>query len=67
MAELQRPCRFCGHENVWHAKACASCKKPRWNDPDDTQLGRELGELERQSPDVARAAEKMDGARRRKP
>jgi hypothetical protein len=66
MPELQRPCRYCGHMNVWHARACGSCEKPRWNDPDDTRLGRELGEMERQNPDVARAAAAMDALGKKK-
>ena len=48
-------CRFCGCSNPHSLETCQECGKRRWNDPDDTQLGHDLGKLARENPDVARA------------
>lgn len=62
LAVMVRYCRFCGTGNSFDAPRCSHCKKSRWNDPDETKLGRVLGELERSDPAVARAAAKYDAA-----
>ena len=51
--------RFCGERNRWNAERCESCERERWNDPDDTELGRQLGEIERVDLEAARAAEDL--------
>lgn len=53
---MTRRCRKCGVENAVDARKCAHCGCETWNDPDDTDLGRELGALERSEPSVGRAA-----------
>lgn len=58
--DVTRKCRFCGTGNALDAPKCAHCGKARWNDPDDTRLGRELGELERSDPAVGAAAAKYE-------
>ena len=57
---LMRECRFCGERTRWNSETCESCGKERWNDPDDTALGRSLGEAERETYEIALARVKMD-------
>lgn len=59
---LMRSCRFCGERSRWDAETCESCGKERWNDPDDTALGKALGEAERTNYEIARARVKVDRA-----
>lgn len=57
---MTRKCRFCGTHNAHDAAKCAHCGDERWNDPDDTRLGRQLGELERTDASVGAAAAKYE-------
>jgi len=57
---LTRPCRFCNKMTRWDGERCEGCGKERWNDPDDTEMGRELGAMERRSYEMALARSKMD-------
>jgi hypothetical protein len=59
---LFRSCRFCGERTRWDSERCDSCGKERWNDPDDTDLGRELGKAERTDYKIALARVRLDGA-----
>lgn len=59
---LLRRCLLCGEETRWNSERCDSCGKERWNDPDDTKLGRELGRVERTNYEAAKAAAKMQDA-----
>ena len=59
---LFRECRFCGERTRWDSERCDSCDRERWNDPDDTQMGRALGEAERTDYKIALAAVKMKRA-----
>lgn len=56
---LLRDCRFCGGQSQWSAESCDACGRERWNDPDDTELGRALGEGERRSYEAALAASRF--------
>lgn len=58
---LLRRCLLCGGETRWNSERCDSCGKERWNDPDDTKLGRELGKMERTNYATAKAAAKLQG------
>lgn len=57
---LVRRCRHCGAETRWNSARCEGCGKERWNDPDDTELGRSLGEEERTNYEAALAASKLE-------
>jgi hypothetical protein len=57
---LMRDCRFCQERSRWNSNTCDNCGKERWNDPDDTDLGRSLGEAERESYQIAMARVKLD-------
>lgn len=59
---LMRECRFCTERTRWNSTTCDNCGKERWNDPDDTDLGRALGEEERTNFQVALARARLDGA-----
>lgn len=58
---LYRPCRYCNERVRWDSERCDGCGRERWNDPDDTELGRELGAMERKVYQMARARSQMDG------
>lgn len=59
---LFRECRFCNERTRWDSERCDSCGKERWNDPDDTKMGRALGEIERTNYAVALARVKVGRA-----
>lgn len=62
---LMRDCRFCGERSRWNSNTCDSCGKERWNDPDDTKLGRTLGKEERENYEVALARVRFDRAQQK--
>lgn len=53
-------CRFCRARNVHTNDRCQGCGKRYWNDPDNTRMGRTLGESARQDPDIARAQDNYE-------
>jgi hypothetical protein len=55
-------CRFCQHRNLHHLEKCRNCERKYWNDPDDTKMGRTLGEEARRDPDLARAQGRYDAS-----
>jgi hypothetical protein len=57
---LQRTCRFCQGTSRWNSSTCDVCGAARWNDPDDTKLGADLGEEERRNYEAALAASKLE-------
>ena len=57
---LMRDCRFCDERSRWNSNTCDNCGKERWNDPDDTAMGRALGEGERENYQIALARVKLD-------
>lgn len=59
---LMRECRFCQERSRWNSNTCDNCGKERWNDPDDTELGRSLGEAERENYEAALARVGLDRA-----
>jgi len=59
---LFRECRFCNERTRWDSERCDSCNRERWNDPDDTKMGREIGKAERTTYEIALARVKLDGA-----
>lgn len=59
---LMRECRFCGERSRWNSNTCDNCGKERWNDPDDTDLRRTLGQNERENYEVALAAVRLSRA-----
>jgi len=62
---LIRDCRFCGGQSRWNSDTCDSCGKQRWNDPDDTKLGRDLGRAEREKYEMALARVRLDLAQQK--
>lgn len=64
---MLRECRFCGESVQWNITRCSSCGRARWNDPDDTALGRALGQAERENPQAAAGAKIFDALLKGKP
>lgn len=62
---LMRICRFCEERSRWNSDTCDNCGKERWNDPDDTKLGQELGKSERENYEIALARVKLDRAQKK--
>ena len=55
-------CEFCGSLNIYNWERCKGCKRKHWNSSDDTALGKELAQMARTNPTIARAEAKANKA-----